>query len=504
MRFYLLITFLVLSKSRLYLTESITEKSPSLINETPLEIQNQLLELQDDVISITKAIAQVDDVQKIQSQFDITKTAFNLIKDKLENKQNSITNDYSKSALAMLQNQCDAISQQLTNLERNIEVYQRKQLNSTGEKLKIQKNYYSGFDKVIKNILSYSSNDSESLSTFLQPKTLVNDNKTNVYTSIRLVKALEKDVINKDHVDAETKSSAEDIVDKLYQSIRDSTLNFLKQGKFEKNGEIDNLTAAVYELDPSYSESIIEEFVQTSFSWVDLKTIFDTIVSHRFIQQRITGIKVLFWTMKVYLKLDDDVIANIASELHKINSDPEFMTLGRSTKVSVKRMIEALPICARNLFFSKTVCLWNKGNEEFLTAGNTTYKNDNKRRNIFSVEDPLPSSRWYVENIDEKFLFSNYLYPNEYLYAADLKFNFDNRYLFTWIPGNNTDTQSRFAVVSFYDYCFIQSRPYYEYIKTSTFKETKGEDLGKNYVFVWTPRTSIAGHEFHWQIRNCD
>ncbi|XP_055904183.1 uncharacterized protein LOC129939992 [Eupeodes corollae] len=496
-----------------------------------LNVQTKLLKIQDEIISITAEMGIAETLDFVSDKVAATERHFESFKEDLSKELMKQTmSGCSLNAKKMLNNQYVAVAFQLKNLKSSLKAYQEKRLPSdtiedikalrfelAEQKLKQMKNF-EDVSKIIRAVYTNCSDNFDVLANLieslkdiriidfsvraLQQEMAKNDQQRSPFKWIRLAQILKTGLINQSKAEF-----AHGTEDELKHSIRDFTLEALNasvsRGKFERNGEMDNLTTAIYLLDPLQSESIIEEFVATNYGQVSAKKILETILSHRFIQQRAKGISVLFWEIKNAENLNSDVVIKIASALHKLRLDKEFENLTKAQQDEVDKIIENLPVCARNLFFLPSVCFWNKAKEEYLTAGNMSSNYDNSRRNVFST-DPLPESQWKVNTTGdgENFLFSSRTYAEEYLYAAAFDFNEDLRYVFNWIPGKNLDKQSEWSIELDDDYCFIKSAMYNEYLFSSNIKRPDTNNL--RYVFTWVPGHSIREPKFQWQIRKCN
>ncbi|XP_055904180.1 uncharacterized protein LOC129939990 [Eupeodes corollae] len=321
---------------------------------------------------------------------------------------------------------------------------------------------------------------------------------------IELVDSVEA-ILSK-HNDKALMAKAKIMIDNAIEDIEMAAVSVLKiamvKNKYIMSKEVDDLTTALAEFRPEVANDVMDGVVDSVFGVVSASRIMENISSQKHIPLVITGLKAIFHRFNYAGNLNNDATLNLAYNLRKLTNRENYSQISAELKDEVVQVLEQLPSCAKNLFFNKRVCFWNKGRGEYLYAADTSISFDESRRSIYTWHPGgvKPGALFYVERIGDSFYFKNEEHFDEYMYSVGIDFNKDMRYVFTWIPGNNTDAQSAWGVELDGDYCYIKTTYYNEYMFAPSMKYNQDN----NYVFTWKPGTLVRSPEFQWQIRNCE
>ncbi|XP_055904883.1 uncharacterized protein LOC129940534 [Eupeodes corollae] len=322
---------------------------------------------------------------------------------------------------------------------------------------------------------------------------------------IKLVEAFEREVARQN--DVLLKKKAKDVIEKAVEDIKMASVTVLQMAmianKYEMNVEIEKLSDALFEFKSEVSNDVMDRVVDSVFGVVAAGKILDNISSHKNIPQVIEGLTAIFNRFNYAGNLNNDATLTLASHLRKLQDREQYKTLNRQLKDEVEKVVQRLPACAKNLFFHTYVCLWNKAKQQYMYAASTAESHDSERRNIFTwYPGDIPTGAyWHVHRMGDAFYLKNKEHADEYMYSplSDFTFSKDQRYAFTWIPGNNTDPQSAWGVELDGDFCYIKTIYHNEYLYAT---DVRYNQLN-SYVFTWKPGSLVRSPEFQWQIRNC-
>ncbi|XP_055856921.1 uncharacterized protein LOC129919860 [Episyrphus balteatus] len=322
---------------------------------------------------------------------------------------------------------------------------------------------------------------------------------------IKLVETFEREVARQN--DESIKAKAKTVIDKAVEDIKAASVTVFQTAmianKYQMNVEIDNLADALFNFKTEVSNEVMDRVVDSVFGVVAAGKILDNISSHKNIYQVIEGLTAIFNRFNYAGNLNNDATLSLASHLRKLQDRAQYKVLSRNLKDEVDKVVQRLPACARNLYFHTYVCLWNKAKQQYLYAASTSESHDGDRRNIFTwYPGDIPvGAFWNINQMGDAFYLKNSEHADEYLYSplADFSFSKDQRYLFTWIPGNNTDPQSAWGIELDGDFCYIKTIFHNEYLYAT---DVRYNQLN-SYVFTWKPGSLVRSPEFQWQIRNC-
>ncbi|XP_055857452.1 uncharacterized protein LOC129920224 isoform X2 [Episyrphus balteatus] len=479
-----------------------------------VNIQFKLFELQNDIISITAAMGISETLGSVTDKIAETLKEFEIVKKLAESELLQIQerSNCSKDAQTMLRNHLNAVEGEIKNIQLNPKADRKTSLAAeTIEDIKTHRfenieqkfKQFKNFTDVLKIFQeSYESlRDDDVFTKFLDSLTDINLINSSaralaevmaIYYDLdsanvmSLITKLETEAINQPNVDDLMKSSLQNIAKELRDTLRAYFMrrfNDVVDKNFNPQKILNSLMVDIYSFDPFIAESIMKEFVNTNYDLNSSKVIFKIIEMQQILKLRVQGISLLFWKILKGSYFNSNVIIEIASALNEVRLNLEYEKLNKTEKDEVGKIIDNLPTCARNLFFLPSVCLWNKEQQQYLTAGNSTSEYGKSYRNIIFSEKPLPESQWHVNKTGSNFLFSSQSYDTE-------------------ISGDKTVKESEWKIELIGDYCYVKSAAYNEKLISAI--DTIPDRKSMSYAFTRMPYHSVKESKRLWQIRQCE
>ncbi|XP_055854086.1 uncharacterized protein LOC129917903 [Episyrphus balteatus] len=440
----------------------------------------------------------VQDFENFKKQLDSVDSRLKTIQNALEQK---VTSDDSK---CLTRDIVDAINNRRLDLAED----KLSELGSTKRIAYIVHDVYADSAINLDKIVEFAKNLKNGEYQFLFFNAILNEIRSSGESDpkklIEIVELLET-VMSKQS-DKAFKARVKTVIDNAIEDIKSASISLLKlamvKNKYQITKEVEDLTTALYEFRSDVSNNVMDGVVDSAFGVVSASRIMDNISSQKNIPQVISGLKAIFNRFNYAGNLNNDATLNLAAHLRMLTKREKYSEISPELRDEVVKIVEQLPICARNLFFNTRVCFWNRGRGQYLYAADTSISYDPERRSIYTWHPGgvQPGSLFYAERMGDSFYFKNEEHFDEYLYSVGIDFNKDMRYVFTWIAGNNTDAQSAWGIELDGDYCYIKTTYYNEYLFAPAMKYNQDN----NYVFTWKPGTLVRSPEFQWQVRSCE
>ncbi len=316
------------------------------------------------------------------------------------------------------------------------------------------------------------------------------------------IESIRKEIINQVDASSNVKKWAKSFIEELRYSIKSKAKRKL-DGNISSNcsASTTELTNRIYNFDKNLFDNIIKEVVDDAYGRVDTKKILSCVRSHGYIGQLISGYIAVFDAMQKSGDLNDNAIFKLASYIKEAMEMKYYPKVPLETRSSLEKLENRLPKSVRNAIFASKVCIKNVYQDEYLYAANKCFNYDNDRRMAFTwtpKNEENDKFRWKIKPDGNNFYIVNVAF-NENLYAASNYFNYDNdrRMVFTWISGGRV-ARDVWMIKPDGNNCSIMNVKLKEHLYAADYAKY---DNDRRRVFTWIPGGQVL--QGMWIIEDC-
>ncbi|WP_264328502.1 ankyrin repeat domain-containing protein [Wolbachia endosymbiont (group A) of Andrena hattorfiana] len=316
------------------------------------------------------------------------------------------------------------------------------------------------------------------------------------------IESIRKEIINQVDASSNVKKWAKSFIEELRYSIKSKAKRKL-DGNISSNcsASTTELTNRIYNFDKNLFDNIIKEVVDDAYGRVDTKKILSCVRSHGYIGQLISGYIAVFDAMQKSGDLNDNAIFKLASYIKEAMEMKYYPKVPLETRSSLEKLENRLPKSVRNAIFASKVCIKNVYQDEYLYAANKCFNYDNDRRMAFTwtpKNEENDKFRWKIKPDGNNFYIVNVAF-NETLYAASNYFNYDNdrRMVFTWISGGRV-ARDVWMIKPDGNNCSIMNVKLKEHLYAADYAKY---DNDRRRVFTWIPGGQVL--QGMWIIEDC-
>lgn len=323
------------------------------------------------------------------------------------------------------------------------------------------------------------------------------------YKMIEVVESVKNEIINQVDTLSNVKRWAKSFVEKLRYSIKSVAKEKLKDGMLHNRYSLVNeLVNEIYKSDGKLFDDIIKGVINDVYGRVDTKKILSCVRSHGNIAQLISGYVAVFDAMQRNNDLNNGAVFKLAYYIKETMEMENYRDVHQEKRSELERLKNKLPESVRNAVFSSKVCIKNIYQNEYLYAADSCFNYDNDRRMVFTwiqKNEKNDKFRWKIRPDGDNFNIVNAEF-NENLYASSNYFNYDNdrRMVFTWVPGGGV-ARDVWKIEPDGDNCSIRNVELKEYSYAADYGKY---DKDRRRVFTWIPGGKVT--QGIWRIEDCE
>ncbi|WP_253303211.1 ankyrin repeat domain-containing protein [Wolbachia endosymbiont of Phyllotreta cruciferae] len=316
------------------------------------------------------------------------------------------------------------------------------------------------------------------------------------------IESVRKKIINQVDASPNVKKWAKSFIEELRYSIKSKAKRKL-DGNISSNcsASTTELTNRIYNFNKNLFDNIIKEVVDDAYGRIDTKKILSCVRSHGYIDQLISGYIAVFDAMQKSGDLNDSAIFKLAYYIKEAMEMENYPNVPLEKRSSLEKLENRLPKSVRNAIFASKVCIKNVYQDEYLYAANKCFNYDNDRRMAFTwtpKNEKNDKFRWEIKPNGDNFYIVNVAF-NETLYAASNYFNYDNdrRMVFTWISEGGV-ARDVWKLEPDGDNCSIMNVKLNEYLYAASYAKY---DNDRRRVLTWIPGGQVS--QGMWMIEDC-
>ncbi|WP_353286446.1 ankyrin repeat domain-containing protein [Wolbachia endosymbiont (group A) of Crataerina pallida] len=348
------------------------------------------------------------------------------------------------------------------------------------------------------------SGDLDMVKFFLDKNASIEAKSNDPYKMMGIVESAKKEIINQADTSSNVKRWAEFFAEKLRHSIKSVAQEKLKDGMLhDRYGSVNRLANEIYKSDGKLFDDIIKTVINDVYGRIDTKKILSSVRNHGYIAQLIPGYIAVFDTMQRNNDLNNGAVFKLAYYIKEAMEMEHYPDVDQEKKSHLEELKSRLPESVKNIVFASKVCIKNIYQNEYLYAANDYFSYDNDRRRVFTwipKDEKNDKFRWEIELDGDDYSIMNVKF-NEYLYGAVDHFNYDNerRKVFTWIPWSRIGRDT-WKIEPIGSRCYIMNVELNEYLYAAV--DHFNYDDERRRVFTWIPKNSKSD-QFKWNIEDC-
>lgn len=368
---------------------------------------------------------------------------------------------------------------------------------------------YSKTENNTNLILDFAHNVIQANVSFQILKELRNQMTANNHSDplklMALYRGFESDVIFKHSPKPQLTPEIKAIIEEVKANVSASAKRILKAAMFandfEGNDYIKNVTEGIFNFFYEISDEVMLALVNETYPDVKAAQIAENMMfGSTYIPQKIRFFVALYEKLEANEDLNNDAVLKIAYYVRILKKSTTYRNTFQPLKYAANAMIKRMPTCARNLYFSDAMCIWNRGRDEYLYAAGSQH--NLSRRGIYTYEPGYltPGGLWEPDFYADVYL-KSLRYDKEYLYASTTdKFDKMQRHVATWVDDGFVGDTCAWKIELNGDFCYFRNVNFFnEYLCVS---DVLFEDKAR-YVFTAKRGPEFSQQDFQWQIRNC-
>ncbi|WP_386086930.1 ankyrin repeat domain-containing protein [Wolbachia endosymbiont (group A) of Norellia spinipes] len=316
------------------------------------------------------------------------------------------------------------------------------------------------------------------------------------------IESVRKEIINQVGASSNVKKWAKSFIEELRYSIKSVAKEKLKDGMLRNRySSVNELANEIYKSDGKLFDDIIRGVINDVYGKVDTKKILSCARSHGYIAQLISGYVAAFDAMQRNNDLNNGAVFKLAYYIKETMEMENYPKVHSEKRSSLEKLKSGLPESVKNVVFSSKVCIKNIYQNEYLYAANSCFNYDNDRRMVFTwiqKNEKNDKFRWKIRPYGDNFNIVNAEF-NENLYPSSNYFNYDNdrRMVFTWVPGGGV-ARDVWKIEPDGDNCSIRNVELKEYSYAADYGKY---DKDRRRVFTWIPGGKVT--QGVWKIEDC-
>ncbi|BET30758.1 hypothetical protein wCauBTS_13650 [Wolbachia pipientis] len=346
------------------------------------------------------------------------------------------------------------------------------------------------------------SGDLNMVKFFLDKNASIEAKSNDPYKMMGIVESVKKEIINQADTSSNVKRWAKSFVERLRYSIKSKAKRELGDNILSNcDTSTIELTNRIYNFDKNLFDNIIKEVIDDAYGRVDTKKILSCVRSHGYIGQLISGYVAVFDAMQKNGDLNDGVVFKLGHYVKETMEIKNYPKVPLEKRSDLEKLKNKLPESVRNAVFASKVCIKNIYQNEYLYAANNCFNYDNDRRSVFAwiPKNALNDKfKWKIKPDGDNFNIANAEF-NENLYAASNYFNYDSdrRMVFTWVSGGGV-ARDVWMIKPYGNDCSIMNVELKEYLYAADYAKY---DKDRRRIFTWIPGGQVS--QGMWRIEDC-